>query len=96
MGRGGRGASRGAPAQPLRVPLERAEAEWSALARAPGWRDLAAVRNGEVVVADGSAYFSRPGPRLEASLRIAAAAIDPETCADLAPHSGWRRVAVAG
>ncbi len=75
--------------------LERTVAEWSELARGPGWRDLAAVRNGGVVVADGSAFFSRPGPRLEASLRIAAAAIDPETCADLAPDAGWRRVAVA-
>jgi iron complex transport system substrate-binding protein len=33
---------------------------------------------------DGSAYFSRPGPRLEASLRIAASAIDPARCGDLA------------
>ncbi len=79
---------------PCGFTLERTDAEWSELARAPGWRDLPAVRNGEVVMVDGSAYFSRPGPRLEASLRIAAAAIDPEACADLAPHSGWRRVAV--
>ena len=31
---------------------------------------------------------ARPGPRLEASLRIAAAAIDPESCANLAPPEG--------
>ena len=36
--------------------------------------------------------FSRPGPRLEASLRIAAAALDPVACGDLAPASGWRRL----
>jgi iron complex transport system substrate-binding protein len=45
-----------------------------------------------VTLVDGSAYFSRPGPRLEASLRVAAAAIDPAACADLAPAQGWRRL----
>ena len=54
----------------------------------PQWRDLPAVRNGGVVMADGSALFSRPGPRLETSLRVAAAAIDPENCGDLAPAAG--------
>ena len=45
-----------------------------------------------MVLADGSAYFSRPGPRLEASLRIAAAAIDPHRCGGLAAGvgQGWR------
>ena len=54
--------------------------------------DLPAVREGGVVLVDGSAYFSRPGPRLETSLRIAAAAIDPERCGDLAAPGGkgWR------
>ncbi len=45
-------------------------------------------------MADGSAFFSRPGPRLETSLRIAAAAFDPEACSDLTPDSVWRHVAV--
>ncbi|MGO9406568.1 MAG: cobalamin-binding protein [Acidimicrobiales bacterium] len=68
--------------------LERAELDVRALEDRPEWRDLPAVRNGGVVIADGSALFSRPGPRLETSLRVAAAAIDPETCADLAPAAG--------
>ena len=55
----------------------------------PEWASLAAVRAGRVVLVDGSAYFSSPGPRLEASLRIAAAAIDPERCGELAPAEGW-------
>jgi iron complex transport system substrate-binding protein len=47
----------------------------------------------DVVVVDGSAYFSRPGPRLETSLRIAAAAIHPDLFLDLAPPEGdgWYR-----
>lgn len=75
---------------PCGFTLERTAAELDALVRRPEWSGLAAVRRGGVALVDGSAYFSRPGPRLEASLRIAAAAIDPETCRDLAPDSGWR------
>jgi len=37
-----------------------------------------AVRAGRVYVADGNAYFNRPGPRLADSAEIAAAAIHPE------------------
>jgi iron complex transport system substrate-binding protein len=77
---------------PCGFTLDRACAELDAIGNRAEWRDLAAVRNGRVVVIDGSAYFSRPGPRLETSLRIAAAAIDPDSCGDLAPPEshGWR------
>ncbi|WP_165251963.1 cobalamin-binding protein [Paludisphaera soli] len=73
-------------------PLGRAEHELKAVADRPEWRELPAVRAGRVAVVDGSAYFSRPGPRLETSLRIAAAAIHPDLCRDLAPPEGqgWR------
>jgi iron complex transport system substrate-binding protein len=77
---------------PCGFPLERTEAELSDLMARPDWSALAAVRAGRVILVDGSAYFSRPGPRLEASLRIAAAAIDPEMCGQLAPEEGWRRL----
>ncbi len=45
----------------------------------PGWEALRCVRNGRVYVVDGSAYFSRPGPRLVDSLEILANALHPET-----------------
>lgn len=70
---------------PCGFALGRVAAETHALARQPGWADLPAVRTGRVVLADGNALFSRPGPRLEQALRVAAVAIDPERCADLAP-----------
>jgi iron complex transport system substrate-binding protein len=76
---------------PCGFALDRSLAELSALLARPEWQRLAAVRAGAVVLADGSAYFARPGPRLEASLRIAAAAIDPAV-ADGAPDEGWRRL----
>jgi iron complex transport system substrate-binding protein len=44
----------------------------------PGWNDLPCARAGRVYVVDGSAYFSRPGPRLVDSLEILAHALHPE------------------
>jgi iron complex transport system substrate-binding protein len=72
--------------------IERTEADLAELANRPEWQNLRAVRNGRVYVTDGSAYFSRPGPRLEASLRIAAAAIHPDLFDELAPRGSLRHV----
>ena len=58
-------------------PIERTLADTALLAGRPGWRDLAAVRSRDVYVVDGSAYFSRPGPRLVDSLEILAALLHP-------------------
>jgi iron complex transport system substrate-binding protein len=44
----------------------------------PGWNELPCVRAGRVYVVDGSAYFSRPGPRLVDSLEILAHAMHPD------------------
>jgi iron complex transport system substrate-binding protein len=44
----------------------------------PGWEDLPCARDGRVYVVDGSAYFSRPGPRLVDSLEILAHALHPD------------------
>jgi iron complex transport system substrate-binding protein len=77
---------------PCGYALDRGESELDKLGDRSKWFDLTAVRNGRVAVVDGSAYFSRPGPRLETSLRIVAAAIAPERYGDLAPPEGqgWR------
>ncbi len=48
------------------------------LRRQPGWDDLPAVRDRRVWVVDGSAYFSRPGPRIVDSLEILAAILHPD------------------
>jgi iron complex transport system substrate-binding protein len=61
--------------------VERTLEDLPALARMPSWRDVPAIRQGRVYVTDGSAYFSRPGPRLADSLDILAHAVD----ADLHP-----------
>lgn len=50
-----------------------------ALVRAvPGWGGIAAVRAGRIYAADGSAYFSRPGPRLIDGAEILAALLHPD------------------
>jgi iron complex transport system substrate-binding protein len=51
----------------------------------PGFGELPAAQTGEVWVVDGSAYFSRPGPRLVDSLELLAPLIHPELWPD-APH----------
>jgi iron complex transport system substrate-binding protein len=57
---------------------ERAMQDVPLLDRVPGWDELPAVRDGggRVFVTDGSAYFSRPGPRLVDSLELLAHVID--------------------
>lgn len=58
--------------------VERTIEDVRQLVRVPGWLELPAVREGRAFVVDGSAYFSRPGPRLVDSLELMAYAISPE------------------
>jgi len=52
--------------------LSRVEQEAETLAAFEGFAGLPAVKAGRVFATDGSAYFSRPGPRLVESLEILA------------------------
>ena len=58
--------------------VERTLADLPILRGYRGWDNLPCVRAKRVYVVDGSAYFSRPGPRLVDSLEILAHAFDPE------------------
>ena len=44
-----------------------------------GWKDLPAVRSGEVWATDATSYFSRPGPRVVEGVEILARILHPET-----------------
>lgn len=66
--------------------VARAEQELPLLQSYEGWDDLPAVRNGHVYAVDGSAFFSRPGPRLVESLELLAGVLHPELFPELAPH----------
>jgi iron complex transport system substrate-binding protein len=58
--------------------LERVEQEAECLARFEGFHALPAAKTGRVYATDGSAYFSRPGPRIVDSLEILAHLIHPD------------------
>jgi iron complex transport system substrate-binding protein len=58
--------------------LSKSVAEVASLAGRPGWRELRAVRSGNVYVVDGNAFFSRPGPRLVNSVEILAGLLHPD------------------
>jgi iron complex transport system substrate-binding protein len=60
--------------------VERTRSDMPVLEGLPGWNGLRAVRDRRMYIADGSAYFSRPGPRIVDSLEILAALIHPLTC----------------
>jgi iron complex transport system substrate-binding protein len=58
--------------------VERTVQETSLLASKAEWEGLRAVRQGQIYVADGSTYFSRPGPRIVDSLEMLARVLHPE------------------
>ena len=59
-----------------------------------GWAICAAARSGAVFAVDGSAYFSRPGPRVIDGVEMLAEIMDPEGFVDVAPPGGWAPVEV--
>ena len=77
---------------PCGVDLERTVREWGELARPGGWDDLRAVQDGRVYAVDGSAYFSRPGPRVVDGIEVLAEVIDPLAFDGMAPPDSWVRV----
>ena len=58
--------------------LARSEREGQILAQFEGVDDLPAAKAGRIFATDGSAYFSRPGPRIVESLEILAHLLHPE------------------
>lgn len=76
---------------PCGFDLERTRSELPALESLPGWAGLRAVRDGRVYLADGSAFFNRPGPRLVESLEILAEMLHPEAFAFGHEGRGWER-----
>ena len=62
---------------PCGFDVRRAVKESSPLRALPGWDELPAVKRGNVYAFNGSAYFSRPGPRLVNGLEILARVLHP-------------------
>jgi iron complex transport system substrate-binding protein len=72
---------------PCGYHLAETVAQFNATPRPPCWNTLTAVREGRVYAVDGTAYFSRPGPRLVDGLEILAAIFHGESFAALPPGS---------
>lgn len=72
--------------------LARSLTEMALLAASPGWPELRAVRERQVFVVDGNAFFSRPGPRLVASVEILAGLLHPDVVPAPSPSAArtWR------
>ena len=66
---------------PCGFDVRRAVKESTPLRNLNGWNDLPAVKTGNVYALNGSAYFSRPGPRLINGLEILARIIHPDPVA---------------
>jgi iron complex transport system substrate-binding protein len=77
---------------PCGCKIPQTQADLPALTAHPQWRDLPAVRNNKVFVADGNAYYNRPGPRIVESVEMLAEILHPETCTGLAPVGAYLRV----
>jgi iron complex transport system substrate-binding protein len=70
--------------KPCGFDLHRTLSEVHVLRETLPWSSWRAVTAGRVYVADGNAFFNRPGPRIVESLEILAACLHPESFRDLA------------
>jgi len=65
---------------------------WEAMPRPDGWDEIRAVRDGRVYAVDGSAHFSRPGPRVVDGIEVLAEVFDPLAFDGMAPPESWTRL----
>jgi iron complex transport system substrate-binding protein len=74
---------------PCGFDIPRTLQEMSLLSSRDEWKNLKAVADGRVFVADGNQYFNRPGPRLVESLEILAEVIHPNVFHFNHEGTGW-------
>jgi iron complex transport system substrate-binding protein len=75
---------------PCGYHLAETVAQFRSLSLPAGWQQLTAVRTGRVYAVDGTAYFSRPGPRLVEGLEILHAILRERGWQALPPESVQR------
>jgi iron complex transport system substrate-binding protein len=74
---------------PCGFHLAETVAQWERTPRPPMWDEIEAVRRGQVFAVDGSAYFSRPGPRIIDGMELLAEIFDPDGFAETSPLGSW-------
>jgi iron complex transport system substrate-binding protein len=76
---------------PCGFNLERTRQEAETLLANSDWQNLKAVKQNQVYLTDGNAYFNRPGPRLVDSLEILAEILYPQQFAYGYEGKAWER-----
>ncbi len=76
---------------PCGFSIDRTLSEIDRLTSRPHWKELPAVRNGNVFAVEGPAYFNRSGPRLVDGVELLAALFHPKLFNDHLPE-GARRI----
>jgi iron complex transport system substrate-binding protein len=74
---------------PCGLHLAETVEEWERTPRPSWYGELPAVRRGQVFAVDGSAYFSRPGPRVIDGIELLAEILDPDAFEEIAPVGSW-------
>jgi iron complex transport system substrate-binding protein len=79
---------------PCGFDARRSFVEWQhSRVELPAWiDDLHAVKRGEVYAVNGSAYFSRPGPRVVDGIALLAEIFDPGAYVDEVPDEAFIRI----
>jgi len=77
---------------PCGFDTERTAEDIPLLAKNEGWQSITAVKKGSVFATNGSAYYSRPGPRLVDGLELLSMMIHPEAFPEDMPPERARRV----
>lgn len=71
--------------------VERTASEMHVIEARPGWKQLRAVREGRVFVADGNRFFNRSGPSAFESAELLAEMVHPAAFAPRHGGTWWRR-----
>ncbi len=76
---------------PCGFSVERTLKEINLLLELPGWKELKAVQDNRIYIADGNQYFNRSGPRITDSIEIMAEIINPKQFVFGYEGEGWIR-----
>jgi iron complex transport system substrate-binding protein len=77
---------------PCGFKIAQTTADLPTLTAHPQWQTLPAVQANRVFMADGNAYYNRPGPRIVESTEILAEILHPQECLGMAPAGAYVRV----
>jgi iron complex transport system substrate-binding protein len=79
---------------PCGFDVDRTAQDVPLLAKNEAWGSIAAVKAGRVFATDGSAYYSRPGPRLVEGLELLSRMVHPEVFGGEMPRERAKRIAL--